>query len=101
MERIIEGNIKGRGVLTLGSLTTPTAHHEVTYYLDVYQNVIRVPNMGDPNATIGGLKEVRGRIAPVYFMGLNDVNLQLEDGRRMNLIVRDTGGAVVGGFDTP
>ena len=101
MEKITEANIKGKGVLTVGSLAAPAAHHDVTYNLDVYQTVIRVPNMDDPNAAIGGLKEVRGRIAPVYFTGLNDVKLQLQDGGRMNLIVSDTGGAVVGGFDTP
>ena len=101
MEKITEKNITGKGVLTLGNLAEPEAHHDVTYRLDVYQNVIPVPNMGDPNARIDGLKQVRGRIAPVYFTGMNGVKLQLHDGRRMDLIVTDSGGSVVGGFDTP
>jgi hypothetical protein len=70
MEKIIEQDIKGKGLLTLGSLTEPTAHHEVAYDLDVYQTVVPVLSQGDPNATTGGSKEVRGRIAPVYFTGL-------------------------------
>jgi hypothetical protein len=99
MEKIIEANIKGKGVLTLGGLAEPTEHYEVNYQLDVYQNVIRTPNQGDPNATIGGQKKVRGRIAPVYFTGMNGVKLQLQDGRRMNLTATDTGGGVTGSFN--
>jgi hypothetical protein len=89
MQRHIE-EIKGKGILTAPDGTS----REISYDLDVRQNMIRTPNMGDPNAMIGGLKEIRGRIAPVYFTGINGVTLQLQDGRKMRLLVTDSGGAV-------
>jgi hypothetical protein len=89
MRELID-EIKGKGILTAPDGTS----REITYHLDVYQNMIPTPNQGDPNAKIPGLKEIRGRIATVYFTGINGVTLQLQDGRKMNLLVTDSGGAV-------
>lgn len=87
-ERVVESNIRGKGVLILGGLITPPVHHEVRYTLDIYQK------MRGPEYAFPGPKEIRGRIAPVYFFGEDEVTLRLQDGRKLPLVVTDWGGRV-------
>jgi hypothetical protein len=89
MRELIE-TIKGNGVLRAPDGTV----QEIKYDLKVYQNMIPTPNQGDPNAKIPGLKEIRGRIEPVCFVGVNGVTLQLLDGSKLGILVTDSGGAV-------
>ena len=87
-ERVVESNIVGKGTLTLCSQTASNAVRQVRYPLDVYQQMLGT------NDAFPGAKEVRGTIAPVYFVGRDDGTLQLEDGRSLRLIVSDAAGTV-------
>jgi hypothetical protein len=61
----------------------------VRYVLDVYQHMIRVGNTSFP-----GTREIRCRIAPVCFFGENGATLEMDDGRKMRLLVIDVSGTV-------
>jgi hypothetical protein len=50
--------------------------------------------MGNPHATIPGLKDVRGSVTPVCFFGENDLTLAMKDGRRLKFFFTDGVGTI-------
>ena len=78
-----------------GTATAPNGQSQaVSYELDVYQDQIRAGSFDNPSATIPGMKQITGRVSPVCFFGQNDVELFMEDGRKMKFFFTDTTGAI-------
>jgi len=86
MRQLIE-NIKGKDIATAPDGTS----QEVTYDFDVYEEMIPAANQA---MIPSGLKEIRGRISPACFFNVRGVILQMEDGRKMSLVVTDTRGSL-------
>ena len=91
--RIIQ-TITGKGVVrSKDGKRTP-----VKYELTEFQEEIRAGHMEDPNASIPGLKQIRGWVDPVCFPG-DELTLELHDRRKLMFFFKDTNGNIVGSGD--
>ena len=70
-------------------------HVHVKYELTEFQEEVRAGHMGDPNASILGLKQIRGWVEPVSFIG-DELTLELQDNRKLKFFFTDTNGKIVG-----
>jgi hypothetical protein len=88
MKHCIE-TMKGSGTVT-GRHGQPVP---VKYDLSVYQHDIPATTLKVPHALIPGLKEVRGRVEPVGFLGLTQV-LEMADQRKLEFFFKDSDGNI-------
>lgn len=87
--RVIE-QMSGSGTATSSSGEQKT----VRYSLQVLQQEIPCGTLDNPNATIPGIKEIRGRVDPVCFFGDGDVLLEMQDGRKMKFFFTNGNGSI-------
>ena len=65
----------------IGTVTSSRGDQKpVQYDLHIFQEEISVRTLNDPNATVLGMKEIRGRVEPICFSGDRDLKLQSETG---------------------
>ena len=88
MKQCIE-TLKGSGTVTVRD----GQQVSVKYDLSVYEEDIPVTTFSTPRASISGLKEVRGRVDPVGFVG-QTLMLEMEDQRRLEFFFRDADGNI-------
>lgn len=62
--------------------------------LDVWQEDIPAGMQNAPDATIPGLKEIRGTVDPVCCFGREDLILTMEDGRKLKFFFTDMNGSI-------
>jgi len=78
-----------------GTVTSVSGDQKpVQYDLHVYQEEISVRTLENPNATIPGMKDIRGRVDPVCFFGDSDLTLEMKDGRKMKFFFTDSRGTI-------
>jgi hypothetical protein len=82
--------MNGTGTVTSGG----GVQKPVQYDLHVYQEEISAGTSENPNATIPGMKDIRGRVDPVCFSGDRDLTLQMQDGRKLKFFFANCHGTV-------
>jgi len=81
-----------------GTVTSSRGEQKpVQYDLHVYQEEISVGTLENPNATIPGMKDIRGGVDPVCFFGDKDLTLETKDGRKMKFFFTDKRGTIAVG----
>src|SRR6266487_1502335 len=63
----------------------------VRYDVHIYQEEISVGSLENPNATIPGMKDIRGGVDPVCFFGDKDLTLEMKDGRKVKFFFTHRG----------
>jgi hypothetical protein len=61
--------------------------------LNVHLEEIPASSVADPQATIPGLRDIRGRVKPVCYFG-QVLTLEMEDGRKLRFFFNDTDGNI-------
>jgi hypothetical protein len=80
----------GRGTVT----SSRGEQKPVQYDLHAYQEEISAGTLENPNATISGAQDIRGRVDPVCFFGDRDLTLEMKDGRKMTFLFTDKRGTI-------
>ncbi|MCW5963850.1 MAG: hypothetical protein KIT83_07420 [Bryobacterales bacterium] len=83
-------SLEGKGIVSTESGETAT----VSYYLEVWREVIPTPIYQDPHADMLGLFEVHGHIEPMCFGVGENLVLTLNDGRTFPLFVQNSHGNI-------
>ena len=87
----------------IGNVVSQTGKTRVEYRLEVYQRQVPCGSLSDPRATIPGLKQIEGVIAPFSGALGEMLTLEMSDGCRVRFFFRDRSGSVVvsGGIEMP
>jgi hypothetical protein len=86
--RMIE-RIAGKGTVS-GDGGDPTP---VQYDLQIFQEQIPARTMDAPNATIPGMKTIRGSVQPVC-SDQSGLILEMKDGRKLKFFFKDSHGSI-------
>src|SRR4051812_28067675 len=78
-----------------GTVTTRNGEQKlVQYNIYIYAEEINAGTQENPNATIPGTRDLRGRVEPICFFNDKELTLTMQDGRNLHFCFTDKQGSI-------